>query len=413
MITENAFTKGRSLIETIIEKMHGIGKCQRKFIREVLILVLTLPGRMNFLQMGRYGKLSEQSYRMNFEKEFDFLAFNQQLVANTCSDELIIGFDPSYIPKSGKHTPGIGNFYSGCAGQYKRGLEISGLCAIDIRQNTAYHLEAVQSPPANRDRLEGDKSLVDHYAEVIVSRAEKLLCISTILVADGYFAKKKFVDSICENTEMELISRMRDDANLRYLYKGPKRFGKGRPKKYAGKIDVSNIDKRRLRLTCKDAEMKIYEGVVYSVGLKRNIKIAYQVLVNSSGSDVKHKIFFSTNTDRSGYEIVKYYRARYQMEFVFRDAKQYAGLEHCQARSSKKLHFHFNASLTSVSVAKAVIRTQVEKDKEIVLSISDIKTELYNRLLACRIFSIYGLNPKIIKNDTRYRQILNFGKIAA
>lgn len=52
-------------------------------------------------------------------------------------------------------------------------------------------------------------------------------------------------------------------------------------------------------------------------------------------------------------KIIKYYRLRFQIEFLIRDAKQHAGLEHCQARSEKKPNFHFNMALSSASVAKA------------------------------------------------------------
>ena len=38
--------------------------------------------------------------------------------------------DPSYIPKSGKKTPWIGYFWSGCAGEYKRGLEIKSILQL-------------------------------------------------------------------------------------------------------------------------------------------------------------------------------------------------------------------------------------------------------------------------------------------
>jgi len=33
-----------------------------------------------------------------------------------------IAFDPSFIPKSGNQTPGIGYFWSGCAGRALRGI---------------------------------------------------------------------------------------------------------------------------------------------------------------------------------------------------------------------------------------------------------------------------------------------------
>ena len=48
------------------------------------------------------------------------------------------------------------------------------------------------------------------------------------------------------------------------------------------------------------------------------------------------------------------YKARYQIEFLYQDGKQHVGLADCQARSAAKIHFHLNASLTAVSLAKAV-----------------------------------------------------------
>lgn len=49
-------------------------------------------------------------------------------------DRKAIAIDPSYISKSGKRTPWIGYFWSGCAGQVKRGLEIMGIGVINIDQ---------------------------------------------------------------------------------------------------------------------------------------------------------------------------------------------------------------------------------------------------------------------------------------
>ncbi|SFU44072.1 hypothetical protein SAMN05216364_10121, partial [Porphyromonadaceae bacterium KHP3R9] len=36
---------------------------------ETLILYLVIPGRINFLQLGRYGKSCEQRFRQNFSKD--------------------------------------------------------------------------------------------------------------------------------------------------------------------------------------------------------------------------------------------------------------------------------------------------------------------------------------------------------
>ncbi len=279
----NAFVLGRSLITAILRKMEGIGRCQYKFMSDIFLLMLTLPHRANFVQLGRYGQMCEQSYRLNFGKPFDFIDFNIRLIDKHSSGELILGFDPSYITKSGKHTPGLGYFYSGVAERYKHGLEIGSLCAIDLVQNTAYHIEATQSPSARKGGMEAGQTLVDHYAQCIVRVGSRVDKLSHILVVDGYFAKRKFIDAIKEKTSMEIVCRLRDDANLRYLVIKKNDNVVGWPKLYEGKVDEYNIGKRRLQLVCKEDRMEIYEGVVFSVGLKRKIKIAYTVFYDKTG----------------------------------------------------------------------------------------------------------------------------------
>lgn len=411
MITQDAFTIGKLLINSILNKMTGLHKSRRHFIVEILLLYLSLRGRHNFSQMSREGDKVEKSYRYQFEQMFSWLELNVNWIKDQCSDEVLIGFDPSFISKSGKHSPGLGYFYSGCAGQYKRGIEIGSLAAIDIQQHTAYHLEAVQSPSARRDRIDPSTTLVDHYGKTIVERSEKLKEISAILVCDAYFSKKKFVNRICNEAGLEMIGRLRDDANLKYHYKGEQKAGRGRPRKYAGKIDVKNIDKRRFKLVLDDQDCRIYCAKVYSVGLDRNISIAY--VEHLISNKIITKIYFSSNTNRNAKLILTYYRARYQMEYIFRDAKQHTGLEHCQARSRNKLQFHFNASMTAVNLAKGIARNGIKKTESIPISVSNVKMELQNRNMIQRIFSIYGFNHKLIKINQGYRRLLSFGKIAA
>lgn len=82
----------------------------------------------------------------NLKFGFDWLSFNSSLVKSHLGSRLAIAFDPSYISKSGKCTPYLGRFWSGCAGKAKRGLEISGIGIIDLDLHTCLHLEAVQTP---------------------------------------------------------------------------------------------------------------------------------------------------------------------------------------------------------------------------------------------------------------------------
>lgn len=85
-----------------------------------------------------------------------------------------------------------------------------------------------------------------------------------ILVVDGYFAKYKFVQGVSEHTGFNVISRLRDDANLKYLYQRQKAKGRGRPKTYDCKVDTKNSDKRRFSKTDSIDDQIIY-GPAWSI----------------------------------------------------------------------------------------------------------------------------------------------------
>ena len=408
----DVFRKSEALVCAIIEQMGELNKSRKKFLVHIMILFLGLRGRYNFLGMARYGNNSEQTYRNNFEKAFDFLTFNSDLIRRCCSKELIVVFDPSYIPKSGKKTEHIGTFWSGCAQKAKRGLEIGGFAVVDIENNTAFSLEAVQTPAAKELNKVG-KSLVSHYASKTIERKEILQSFSKYLVADGYFAKKEYVNPIIEETDMEVISKLRNDANLSYVYKGQPSGLKGRPKVLDGKIKIKQIDKRKIRFCYQDEESIVYEGIVYSKTLKRKIKIAYVEKIKKDTSKEKYAVLFSTDLEIPGEQIYLYYKSRFQIEFLYRDAKQFTGLTHCQAQSANKLYFHFNLSLSAVSIAKAIHYLTIPKEERGAFSMSDIKTMYLNKIVADRIISNLKIDMTCKKNRRAYLNSLWFGKIAS
>ena len=397
----------KALIMSSLDKMTKNNKYRRDFITEIFTLFMSIKGRINFLQLSRYGKYGEQRYRQQFEKPFDFLEFNKNITLSSGGGKYVIAFEPSYINKSGKKTPGLGYFWSGVAGQTKWGLEIGGIAAIDIDNHTAFHLEAVQTVTDNNS----DTTLTDLYANTIVSRKENLSEISNIIVADAWFAKKKFADALLSN-DMHLISRLRDDADLMYIYKGVSTGKKGRPKKYSGKIDNDNIDKNYFKLIKKNEEATIYSAEVYSKSLKRIIKLVHVVYINSRNKEVR-KLYFSTDLTLDSLDILDYYKSRFQIEFLYRDGKQHTGLHDCQARSQNKLNFHFNASLTALNIAKSTHWLSIPKEKRKSFSMNDIKTVNHNSLLLQLFFDKFGINPYSNKNKRRANELICYGTIAA
>lgn len=64
----------------------------------------------------------------------------------------------------------------------------------------------------------------------------------------------------------------------------------------------------------------------------------------------KYILLASSDVNQNACEILTFYQLRFQIEFLFRDAKQFTGLNHCQARDEDKLDFHFNMSLAAINL---------------------------------------------------------------
>jgi hypothetical protein len=156
-----------------------LNKWRRDFIKDVLWLFLSIKAPVNFLQLGRYGQYGEKRYRQHFEVDFDIFNFNATLVSQYCGIKRSIAFDPSYIPKSGRKTQGVGWFWSGCANQSKWLL---GIAVLDLDNHTDLHLEAIQTIP-----LEGE-TLLEFYSSIFTQRLAELKKISNVVVADAYFS---------------------------------------------------------------------------------------------------------------------------------------------------------------------------------------------------------------------------------
>jgi len=109
---------------------------------------------------------------------------------------------------------------------------------------------------------------------------------------------------------------------------------------------------------------------------------------------------------------VSYYQSRFQIEFLYRDAKQFTGLTHCQARSENKLDFHFNASLIAVNLAKYDWLSQ-KNNMNKPFSMSDYKTLYNNALMLERFMYMFAVNPNTAKNQKIVKELLDYGKIAA
>lgn len=393
------------LLHSILKRMSSVKKPQAKALLLIIAAFAYFQGRANFRNMARFCPMAEDTLRRWSKRQFDYQELNAQLLQKEVLKpevERVAALDASFIRKSGKSTAEIGYFHSCASGRVERGLEMSLLSVIDLQRNTGFSLLArqtkVSSEPGNR---------IDQALTQIESCQAQLeqLKIKDVVV-DAWYSKERFVSGV-KNLGFTIVGKLREDARLHFRPKP--HSGRGRPRKYGQRLKTTDF--RRLKKTEMHGEsFNLHSGVLYSKSLKRLIKI---VLLRDKESKKVKAILYSTNQDENAQAILKKYRSRFQIEFVIRDAKQYTGLEHCQARSSQAIENHFNNALTALNLLKIEDIKSSGTNERKVVSIASWRRRKTNEHLAQIIFDKLGLSPKMSKIKETLEFVRGYGCIAA
>ena len=114
----------------------------------------------------------------------------------------------------------------------------------------------------------------------------------------------------------------------------------------------------------------------------------------------------STDILQNPLEILTFYQLRFQIEFLFRDAKQFAGLNHCQARDEAKLDFHFNMSLAAINIIQLL-----KHHNPTITSMNSLTRKAYNTRIVQNLLSELCLKAEFDIFHPAVQKIINFGAI--
>ena len=147
------------------------------------------------------------------------------------------------------------------------------------------------------------------------------------LLLDGAFGNNNALQ-MCLRSGLHLVSKLRFDAALFLPYQG-KQKGRGRPKKYGNKIDVKQLSAGTLVQTIADetTETCFYQFQAWSKKFPDLLNVVVLVRTQHQTGKIGHVILFSSDLDLEAERLVDLYSLRFQIEFNFRDAKQFWGLE--------------------------------------------------------------------------------------
>ncbi|MEX0272122.1 transposase [Leptolyngbyaceae cyanobacterium UHCC 1019] len=346
-------------------------------------------------------------------------------------------------------TYGLDWFYNGSQSRTQKSLEIAVIAVIDVESHPGYSLSVQQTPASLaigeakaqnqcqsirwamieqvRQQIEQlpskattqaaevavEPTRIDVYLKQLQDSLPYLPTRIKHWVVDGFYSKKKFVDGVVA-LNLQVISKLRSDADMRYLYTGVQK-PRGATRKYDGKVDLWDLN-RLERVRQLEPGLYLYTLVVWHVSLKRKIRIA-AVVDTRKPEKTDIALLFSTDIDLHSEVILKYYKARFQIEFIFRDTKQFTGLCDAQTRQAQTLDFHFNALLSALNLAKYEdqLRRDPGNQKQPLsfFSMASYKRFAFNDHLLERFISMLELNPTLIKSHPNYQNLRSYGIISS
>ncbi len=454
------------IINQVLNKFSKISKPKSNFLIKFITILLYFSGKANIKNISRHGDIAPRTAYRQIQNDVPFNEINYEIygVADILKHELVAIIDCTFLKKSGKCTENLGSFYSSELEKITKGLEASVIAIGDLVDKTAYFLDSELSPGSKYTReriakiealdvqrtrsveqLDGYKKIeitttqtksyvhttcpqchreiayttcqycdeieskISFYLEQLKKNIHLLKQMTKYIVADGFYAKHKFIDG-CITLGLDVITKLRVDANLKYLYEG-QQLGRGAPKKYDGKFnpkDLSRFEKMNdLDLKMDDEKAELYSKIMYSPQFQRQLKI---VVVSKNGKC--SQILCSTDLTLSARKIFEIYALRFQIEYIFRDGKSHMGLGDAQVRKASSLNFQNNACLTALNLLK--IEHYLDPDhRDKALSIYSKKQQKYNEMFIQTILLNLGENPELYKNQSWYIELKNFGSISA
>jgi putative transposase len=426
-----------------------ISRTTLRQMSQVIFGMLVVSGRITMLGLSRWTEKGG-SYRtiQRFYKtvlpwkDLQWLFFRKHFLK--AGDEYIIAGDEVVVSKAGKETHGLDRFFSGIQQRVIPGLSFFAFSLVNVREERSYPMQVTQivksaeEKATNKAKAEVKKikqkaekkkpgrpkgSKNKEKQEVVLNmellRIQNALksLLATIgttvsliyVVMDGHFGNYPSAFMV-RQVLLHLISKLRSDAALYLAFEG-EHNGPGPKPKYGAKIDVRKMDEKYLKKTSTDGNLRtdIYQGQFYNKEFAFALNVVVILKTNLVTKAQAHVILFNTDLDQAYDKIIKFYSLRFQIEFNFRDAKQYWGLEDFMNVKETAVTNAANLSLFMVNFSYALAQIFRQQDPD--YSILDLKSHYRGCRYAIETIKMLPEKPEAILLADIYQQIARLGAI--
>jgi putative transposase len=372
----------------------------------------------------------------------------------------ILAIDEVVVKKAGKRTFGVSWFYSSIAGKAIRSICFHAVSVVDTQKERSFSLHQIQnvkaaasggkvapkkkkaSPKEGKKaglksekktgtgekqqvgRPKGSKNKEKPQETSPLSQGFKALLDAVLpplaliglhikyVAADGAYGNKTCL-LICLELNLHLLSKLNCNSALFLPYTG-KYSGKGKPKKYGDQLVYGKLPDGNLKSTTTKKGIKTqvfqFKGV-WSKNLPALINVVVIQKTNVESGKMAQAILFTTDLHLDWEKIILYYSMRFQIEFNFRDAKQYFGLadlKNIKEQSVKNavgMAFFMN-NLSLILREKANLKYQIED-----CSVQDIKAIFRADFYLQNILNTLDFPNKPILSDPIFNDIAKIGAV--
>jgi len=226
---------------------------------------------------------------------------------------------------------------------------------------------------------------------------------------DGHFGNYPSAFMVRQEN-LHLISKLRSDAALYPAHEG-EYSGTGRPAKYSEKIDVRKLDAKYLKETSTEDDLRtdIYQCQFYNKEFSFALNVVIIVKTNVETNAQAHVILFSTDLEQVYDNIIKFYSLRFQIEFNFRDAKQYWGLEDFMNIKETAVTNAANLSFFMVNFSQALLQPFRQHQPDYI--VLDLKSHYRGFRYASETIKMLPEKPDAILLADIFQQIARLGAI--
>ena len=407
-----------NLLEILLVLQPKVSGSNIAKLSEIITTILHLSVPVTTRAIGRFGNLGLRTVERFYAQEplswtlMRILLFGAYFFNPI--DVYILVLDETTEKKSGKSSHGLGSFYSSLSGKAIASVSFLGAALVNVRTEKSHFLSCTQlikpkqveatvasaslkeegNPvlKGKKGRPKGSKNKPYQEPESLAFQTFKAAVDSLMLqlakhcaglmmpylVLDGFYGNQHYL-KYAQTKGLNIISKLKHNAALILPYQGKQNKAKGRPKKYDKKLDYAKIPKEALLSLPADHQLskpntKVWALQVYADTMREQlIRVVIIQKTDAQNKVIGQAILFSNDLKLDPILLIKYYSLRFQIEFDFRDSKQFFGLSDFKNYKENQLTNAVNIAFTCKLVAQILLEKYKKLFSNEKLSITDLK----------------------------------------